>query len=122
MSDLESRKRALITECELSREALKADVANLKAYTSGFFKTIDRVRGVSPWILMALPLLIPVLRLFRGAKAEAPSKASPLKGRLAKLMLGFRLYRQYAPVVRSLIQQFRARRSPAPGRATSRQV
>ena len=120
ISELEARKRALVAESERCREALKADLANLQHSTSGFFTILDRARSFSPWLLMAVPAAFPLLKLFRGGKAEKPR--SPLQGRLAKLMLGFRLYRQYAPMVRSIIGQFQARRSAAASaRASSRQ-
>lgn len=121
VTELETRKRALVAESERCREALKADLANVKHYTSGFFTAMDRARSLSPWLLMAIPAAIPLLKLFRGGKAQRPR--SPLKGRLAKLMLGFRLYRQYAPMVRSIIGRFQGRRSAAAAsRASSRQT
>lgn len=109
-----------MAESERCREALKADLANLRHSTSGFFNIVDRARSFSPWLLMVVPAVIPLLKLFRGGKAEKPR--SPLKGRIAKLMLGFRLYRQYAPMIRSIMGQFQARRSAAASaRASSRQ-
>lgn len=115
VAELEARKRALITESELCREALKADLENLRAYTDGIFKKIDRVRSFAPWLMLAAPVGIPLLKLFTGRKTSnhhAPAP-SPMKGRLATLMLGFRLYRQYAPMVRSVIGQFMSRRRAA---------
>ncbi len=118
---MEARKRALVAESERCREALKADLANVKQYTSGFFTTMDRARSFSPWLLMAIPAAIPLLKLFRGGKAEKPR--STLKSRFAQLMLGFRVYRQYWPMVRSIVGQFQGRRNPAPaGRASSRRT
>jgi hypothetical protein len=117
ITELEARKRALVAESERSREALKADLANVQHYTSGFFTIMDRARSFSPWLLMAIPAAIPLLKLFRGGKAEKPR--SPLKGRLAKLMLGVRIFRQYGPMVRSLIGRFQARRSAAAAARTS---
>jgi len=121
VSELEARKRALVVESERCREALRADLANVKHYTSGFFTTIDRARSFSPWLLMVIPAAIPLLKLFRGGKAEKPR--STLKSRFAQLMLGFRLYRQYWPMVRSIVGQFQGRRNPAAaGRASGRQA
>jgi hypothetical protein len=118
MSELEARKRALVTESELCREALKAELENFRAYTDGFFKKIDRVRSFTPWLMLAAPVAIPLIKMFTGRKApENHREASPMKGRLATLMLGLRLYRQYGPLVRSLVQsvaaQFTARRRAA---------
>jgi hypothetical protein len=121
VSELEARKRALVAESERCREALKAELANVNHYTSGFFTTLDRARSFSPWLLMAVPALIPLLKLLRGGTAENPR--STLKGRLAKLMVGFRLFRQCMPMVRSIIGQFQGRRSAAAARrAPSREI
>ena len=120
MSDLETRKRALVAESDLCREALKADLENLREYGNGFFKKVDRVRSLTPWLLTAaLPLGLPLLKLFGSRKAERPA-ASSLKGRFAALMLGLRLYRQYGPMVRSLFNQLKTkRRSTAAARSAS---
>lgn len=114
VSDLEARKRALVTESEICREALKADVENLQAYCDGFFKKVDRVRSFGPWLLLATPMAIPLLRFLGGRKTatQAPAQ-SPINGKLAALMLGVRLFRQYAPLVRSVLSQFMARRRSA---------
>jgi hypothetical protein len=106
-----------VAESERRREALKADLASVKHYTSGFFTTVDRARSFSPWLLMAIPVVIPLLKLFRGGKAEKPR--SSLKGHLAKLLLGFRLYRQYGPMVQSILGRFQSRRNAAAARGAS---
>ena len=105
----------LVAESDLCREALKADLDNLRGYSSGFFKKVDRVRSVAPWLLTAaVPLALPLLRLFKSRKTETTrSSASSLKGKLATLMMGLRLYRQYGPMVRSLVNQFQTRRRSA---------
>jgi hypothetical protein len=110
MSELEARKRALVTESELNREALKAELENVRHYSAGFFQKVDRVRSFGPWLMMAAPLAIPLIRLFTNRKPAAPPKASGVKGGFATILLGVRLYRQYAPMVRSLANQFMARR------------
>jgi hypothetical protein len=107
VSELEARKRALLAESERCREALKAELANVRHYTAGFFKTVDRARGFAPWLLLAIPAAIPLLKLFRGGQAEKPR--SPLKSRMAKLMIGFRLFRQCMPMVQSILGRFQER-------------
>src|SRR5579859_6822271 len=114
VSELEARKKALVTESEICRETLKAEAENLRAYGVGFFKKIDRVRSFGPWLMLAAPMAIPLVRLFGGRKATtSPPPPSPIKSRLAMLMLGLRLYRQYGPLIRSFATQFLARRRPA---------
>jgi len=114
IAELEARKRTLVAECELCRQTLTADLQNLSGYTAGFFQKIDRVRSFGPWLMLAAPLTIPLFRMFGSRKAAEKEKASSLKGGLATVMLGFRLYRQYAPMVKSLASQFMARRRAAP--------
>jgi len=110
ISELEARKRALVTESELYREALKAEMENLRQYGAGFFQKIDRVRSFGPWLMLAAPLAIPVIRLFTNRKSAAPPRSPGVKGGLATVLMGVRLYRQYAPMVRSVVSQFMARR------------
>jgi hypothetical protein len=118
--ELEARKRALVTESELCREALKAEVENLRHYSAGFFQKIDRVRSFGPWLMLAAPVAIPLFRLFSNrAKPAATPRSSGLKGGLAALMLGVRLFRQYAPLVSSLASQFLARRRASEGQSRS---
>lgn len=120
MSELEARKRALVTESELNREALEAELENLRQYGAGFFQKIDRVRSFGPWLILAAPLAIPLIRLFTNRKPAAPPRSSGMKGGLAKILLGVRLYRHYAPMVRSVASQFIARRrASAQARARS---
>jgi hypothetical protein len=112
VNELEARKRALVAESELCREALKADVENLQDYCDGFFKKIDRVRSFGPWFMLAAPMAIPLFRMFSGRRTQdkASDAPAPPRGRLAKLLLGWRLYRQYSPMVWSLASNLMARR------------
>lgn len=110
LSDLETRKRALVAESDRCRLALKADLDNLGQYSADFFRKVDRVRSFTPWLLTGVvPLALPLLRLLKKRQPEKPP-GSPLKGKLAAVMLGFKLYRQYAPIVRSALSRLRARK------------
>jgi hypothetical protein len=115
VNDLEARKRALVAESDLCRQALKADLDDLRDYSSGFFQKVDRVRSLAPWILGAsVPLALPLMKLFKNRTTEKPrSSTSGLKGKFATLMMGWRLYRQYGPMVRSALNQFQAKRRSA---------
>jgi hypothetical protein len=110
--DLEARKRALVTESEICRETLKAEVENLRLHGAAFLHKFDRVRSIGPWVLAAAPVAIPLLGLLTGRKNKAP-KRSPIKGGIATGLLAVRLYRRYGPLLRSLIAQLRARRRSA---------
>jgi hypothetical protein len=100
----------LVAESELCREALKAEVENLRQYSAGIFQNIDRVRSFGPWLMLAAPIAIPLFRLFTNRNKPAATRPSRLKGGLAAVMLGVRLFRQYGPMVRSLAGQFMGRR------------
>jgi hypothetical protein len=114
ITELEARKRALVTESELCREALKAELANLHAHASGFVHTFDRIRSVAPWLMLAGPVAVPILSFFF---KRSPDKAAPhrsgFKGALATGLLALKTYRKYGPIVRSLVDQFRAKRRAA---------
>ena len=100
-----------MTESDVCREALKAEVDNLRQYAAGFFQKIDRVRSFGPWLVLAAPMVIPLFRLLINRNKPTGSPRAPTwKGKLASLMLGVRLFRQYSPVVRSIASHFISRR------------
>lgn len=108
ITDLEARKRALVTESEICRETLKIEVDNLRLYAAGFRNRFEQVRNFGPLLLLAVPL---VGFLF-GKRAQAP-RASGLKGGIATALLGLRLYRKYGPLLRTLFAQFVAKKRTA---------
>lgn len=110
ISELEARKRALVTESELCREAFRTEIDNLHSHATSFFHKFDRIRSVGPWVMLAGPVALPLLSmLFRGRKKEAP-QAPRAKGVIATALIAFRLYRKYWPLVKSTVSQFRSRR------------
>ena len=111
IKELEARKRALVTESEICRETLKAELQNLQLYADGLRKRVDRVRGVGPWLLFALPLLKPLVGLFsRKQNQNHVPRPSRLKSGLATMVLALRLYRKYSPIVRTLASRLVSRR------------
>lgn len=130
--DLEARKRALVTESEICRENLKADLHNLVLYGDGLRKRVDQVRRIGPWLTLGLPIAAPLLGLLsrrrnkhhesKHSNAKHPDSVPPsrVKASIATALMAWRLYRKYGPTVRSLVThlvtKYRTRdeeRSPA---------
>lgn len=110
ISELEARKRALVTESEICREAFKAEIDNLRLHAGNFFHTFDRVRSIGTWLMLAGPVAVPLLSfLFRKNTSEQPQPAK-FKGRIATALLALKLYRKYGPLVRSAVRHFKTRR------------
>ena len=115
--ELEARKRALVTESEICRETLRADVQNLQLYGASFFKRIDQIRGIGPWLLLALPMAAPLVSFFsrkRASQEPHSTRPSGIKGGFATAMLALRLYRKYGPLVRTLVAKLASKRRTAP--------
>jgi hypothetical protein len=112
IAELEARKRALVTQSEIWRETLKADIENLRLYGSSVRNRFDKILRVGPWLLLALPVAAPLLGLFlhRNKKKNGAPEPSKVKGGIATALLGFRLYRKYGPMVRNLVTHFASRR------------
>lgn len=110
ISELEARKRALVTESEICREAFRTEIDNLHSHAASFFHKFDRIRSVGPWVMMAGPVAFPLLSmLFRRRKKEAPQTVRA-KGAIATALIAFRLYRKYSPLVKSVVSHLRSRR------------
>ncbi len=106
---LEARKRALINESEICRENLKAEIHNLTLYAESLRQRVDKVRSVGPWLLMGLPMVAPLVRLFSKKRAQQNTQHhdsashAGVKGGLATALLALRTYRKFAPMVRSVV-------------------
>jgi hypothetical protein len=100
VKDVESRKRALITESEVYRETLKLEVQNLQLYSVRMRRRLSFVGTVAPLVLLARPLT----GLF--LQKRVPTK----RGLFGTAILGWRLYRQFAPVLGALLQRFAGRK------------
>ena len=110
--ELESKKRALVIESEMCREALNAELQNLRLYGSGVAHTFDRVRSVAPWLALAGSVVIPILGLVLGKHTKGPHHRSRLKKAIAAALLGLQLYRKYGSLVRTVVTRFRAKQEP----------
>jgi hypothetical protein len=117
IAELQARKEALITESEVCRENLLAEIDNLKSYADGVVRKVDRIRQVGPWFMFAAPVILPVLGLLLGKKFKthhAPAAPKANQGKLAKLMMAFRLYSKYGPILRTFANRLRTRHNSTP--------
>ena len=99
ISELEARKRALVEESELYREALKLEFRNLSLYAGRIGQTASTVKSFNPLLMMAAPFA----KTFFGR--------SKMLRFLARVYVGFKLYRQFAPLLRGVFSQFANRAS-----------
>jgi hypothetical protein len=112
IKELEARKRALVNESEICREMLKAEVHNLQLYGVGLQSRFHNVRSFGPWFMLAVPLVGPLLGLVSRNKTQ-PRQRSRLKGGLATVLLGLRIYGKYGPWLRRLLAQLWSKRQAA---------
>ncbi len=98
--DLEARKRALITESEVYRETLKLEVQNLQLYSIRMRRRFSNLAKIAPLLL----LVKPIASLFFKQR-----KPVVKRGLFGSLILGWRLYRQFAPVVGTFLNRFTER-------------
>jgi len=121
IDELRARKEALIRESEICRQTLEAEIQNLKAYTEGFVRKIDRVRQIGPWFKFAAPVAIPLIGLLVGKKIKTrPLDKTPRSsGKLAKAMMVLRLFGKYGPLLRSFAARLRTRGNSSPMRASA---
>ena len=127
IADLETRKRELVRQSELCRQSLEAELHNLALYGAGLRRRVDRALSIGPWLMLAVPLAAPLLGWFsnkRGKTGNAAHAAPPsrTKGVVASTLLAFRLYRTYAPLVRSMLAHLVSRPSPTDDRSPAARI
>jgi hypothetical protein len=121
IDELRARKEALIRESEICRQTLEGEIQDLKAYTEGVVRKIDRVRQIAPWFMFAAPVAIPLIGLLVGKKIKTrPLAKTPQSSRkLAKALVALRLFGKYGPLLRSFAARLRTRRNSSPGTRAS---
>jgi Tfp pilus assembly protein PilN len=104
VKELEERKQHLLTQSEMYRQTLTLEIANIK-FSTALLKRKLRTPKV---ILTALGLTaLPAAGFFFGRSSIKPKKKQQREqeGLLPKLMIGWNLFRRFAP----LVQKFRQR-------------
>lgn len=104
LKDLEARKRALITESEVYRETLKLEVQNLQLYTIRMQRKLSFFSKAAPLLLLVKPL----------TNLLSPRRKPAKRGLLASLLVGWRLYRQFAPMLGVFLRRFAGRKNQGP--------
>lgn len=114
MNPLQARKQALVAQSEAYRQALRIEVAHLALYGAQLRHRLDQWREYKA-LLMLTPLAVSLLGSAFGRRAK-PKRHKGWRRLLAGILVGWRLYRRYGPVLQQLIarQMQRQPRSPAP--------
>ena len=98
ISELEARKRHLLSQSESHRHSIEGELRNIKIATAWVPKTIQVARSVYPVLLLAVPLLGYIFgkkkHLPRAAAEPAPSR----RGLIANAIAGYKFFRLIKPV------------------------
>jgi hypothetical protein len=98
--DLQARKRELLGQSAIYREALSAELAHIQAATAWVPKALHYARMISPILAMAAPLAGWLFssrkprRKWGSKDLSAPKK----RGLLGKMLAGYQFARQVKPV------------------------
>ena len=96
MKELEARKRALVTESEVYRETLKLELLNLQIYGARVQRKLATYAAFKPLLFVGVPLIVSLLGRRRHGR----------HGLFAAALVGYRVYRGFAPLLHQLIAWF----------------
>ena len=116
VKSLQEQKRDLIAQCQLHREALVGDCAQVSASLSWVPRTVSVIRSISPLLIVAAPLVGWFARKkLRNGKAKVPEDRATDKkkkaGLLALAFQGFRMYKQAAPFIQGFMKAWPSTKS-----------
>jgi len=94
MSDFETKKKLLVAESEVYRQLLKLELQTIKVYTKQKKRQLSSVSTYMPWVMSGLPFLS---GLFGRKKTRSPASALKRMGSL--LMLGWKTYQRFGPML-----------------------
>lgn len=90
IDELAARKKLLVMESELNRQALQHETAHIQENLSRWKEnTLGAGRTVYPWLLAAAPL----------AGWFVTRKAGRVTGFISKALIGWRLIRRFMPLI-----------------------
>jgi hypothetical protein len=101
VKELEAKRRALVAESEIYRQTLLLEVMNVRLAGAKTRREIsDKVR---PWLMVLGPLgaLVGIWR-DRGVHHNGAHRK---RGTVAKLLLAYRLYRRFGPLLKPWLAQ-----------------
>lgn len=94
MSDLQAKKKLLVAESEVYRQLLKLELQTFKVYGVRTKRRLSSVSNYLPFVMSGLPF---VAKLF--ARKGSRSSGSSLKRMGSLLLLGWKTYRRFAPML-----------------------
>jgi hypothetical protein len=99
VNDLEVRKKLLVAESEVYRQAIKLDLQNLRLHSVHLRRKYATYTALKPAFLVAIPF---VTTLFsRSRKAERRPRSW-----FSRALTGWRLFKTFQPLVSSLLAQY----------------
>lgn len=111
MNALEAKRRALAAESEVYRQTLRIELQNLRLHTAQF------KRRLSGWSTIPLLVLTPLVGNALGSRLGETFWGRRQRSRWPRLiqagMTGWRLYRQFKPVVQAIFGASAARAAAA---------
>ncbi len=111
IKQLEAKKRALVAESEVCRQTLLLDLQNLSLYRLRVQRRFNLLTRL-PWSLL-LPLAGVLFKRRRRGSVGA-KRGFKWPGLLRAGLMGFRLFRQYGPLLQGMMAQQFAQQEPSP--------
>jgi hypothetical protein len=97
--DLQARKRELLAQSAVYRNALSVELAHLQAATAWIPKAFYYARMISPILAMAAPIAGWFFSSRKPARKWGAKEAAPKKrGLFGKMLAGYQFARQVKPV------------------------
>ena|SRR2546425_4167181 len=96
VSELEERKRQVLTRSDLYRQSMESEFRDLKTATAWVPKTVKMARTIYPVLLLVAPLLGYTFSRKRASSSAA--EGSNRRGILASALAGYKLFRTVKPV------------------------
>ncbi|HYG36861.1 MAG TPA: hypothetical protein VEC99_18860 [Clostridia bacterium] len=113
VTEFQARKQALIAESEVYRQTLLLEVQNIRLYSADLKRKVNRLRIYKPLILAA-PVAVSMLGSMFRRRTQAKRPAG-WRRVLAAVLMGWRFYRKFGPVLQTMVaQQFAQRSASAP--------
>lgn len=101
VKELEAKRRALVAESEVYRQTLLLEVMNVRLAGAKTRREIsDKIR---PLLIMLAPLGA-VAGIWRERRSQSKT-ANRKRGTIAKLLLVYRLYRRFGPLLKPWLAQ-----------------
>src|SRR6266705_6993737 len=96
ISEVEERKRELLTRSEIYRQSMTSEFAEIKTATAWVPKTVKIARSAYPVFLLLAPLL--GYSFARKRLHPLPAQARGRRGIFASALAGYKLFRSIKPV------------------------